>query len=55
MLTPCQDAAEAKEEMTARRSSTQSMSLADVAAAAAMDAGVAPKGHFPNGDGARSQ
>ncbi len=38
----------------ARRASVQStMSLADVAAAAAMDAGVAPKGHFPNGDGAR--
>jgi len=37
----------------ARRSSVQStMSLADVAAAAAMDAGVAPKGQFPNGDGA---
>ena len=37
----------------ARRSSAQSMSLADVAAAATMDAGVAPKGQFPNGDGAR--
>ena len=37
----------------ARRSSAQStMSLAEVAAAAAMDAGVAPKGQFPNGDGA---
>ena len=28
------------------------MSLAEVAAAAARDAGVLPKGHFPAGDGA---